>query len=72
VVVEILFPPEKPEMSCGEWWPPLLGKKGAPANFLIGSRQIFDTENTERVILRYRYGKYQEIPTDTDQKIPTR
>ena len=24
--------------------PPLLGKKGAPANFLRGSRQFFDTE----------------------------
>ena len=56
--------------------PPLLRKKGAPANFLRGSRQIFDTENTDRVFLRYRYGKYQEnyqpIPTDTDRKIPIR
>jgi hypothetical protein len=51
--------------------PPLLGKKGAPANFLRGSRQIIDTENTDRVFLRYRYGKYREIPTDTDRKIPT-
>jgi len=39
---------------------------------LRGSRQFFDTENTDRVFLRYRYGKYREIPTDTDRKIPTR
>ncbi len=52
--------------------PPLHRKKGAPANFLRGSRQIFDTENTDRVSLRYRYGKYREIPTDTDRKIPIR
>jgi hypothetical protein len=58
--------------SFGRWWPPLLGKKGAPANLLRGSRQIFDTENTDRVSLRYRYGKYREIPTDTDRKIPIR
>ena len=32
---------------------------------------IYDTESTDRVFLRYRYGKYQEIPTDTDQKILT-
>ena len=25
---------------------------------------------TNRDFLRYRYGKYQEIPTDTDRKIP--
>jgi len=30
-------------------------KKGAPANFLRGSRQSFDTENTDRDILWYRY-----------------
>jgi len=48
--------------------PPLLRKKGASANFLRGSRQSFETENTDRVFLRYRYGKYREIPTDTDQK----
>ena len=33
---------------------------------------IYDTESTHRVFLRYRYGNYQEIPTDTDQKILTR
>ena len=37
-----------------------------------GSRQSFDTENTDIVFLRYRYCKYREIPTDTDRKIPTR
>jgi len=50
--------------------PPFLGKRGAPANFVRGSRQIFDTENTDRVFLRYRYGKYREIATYTDRKIP--
>jgi hypothetical protein len=50
--------------------PPLLRKKGAPVNFLRGSRQSFDTENTHRVFLRYWYGKYQEILTDTNRKIP--
>jgi hypothetical protein len=27
---------------------------------------------TDRDFLRYRYGKYREIPTDTDRKIPIR
>ena len=39
---------------------PLLRKKG-------GNRPLFDTELYRP---RYRYGKYQEIPTDTDKKIP--
>ncbi len=34
--------------------------------------RIYDTESTDRVFLRYRYGNYREIPTDTDRKIPTR
>ncbi len=34
--------------------------------------RIYDTESTDRVFLRHRYGNYREIPTDTDQKIPTR
>ncbi len=38
-------------------------KKGATAPFLIPNC-------TDRVFRRYRYGKYREIPTDTDQKIP--
>ncbi len=29
---------------------------------------VSNTESTDRVFLRYRYGNYQEIPTDTDQK----
>ncbi len=33
--------------------------------------RIYDTESTNRVFLRYRYGNYQEIPTDADRKIPT-
>ena len=35
--------------------PPLLRKKGAPANFLRGSRQNFDTECTDQDILWYWY-----------------
>ena len=31
---------------------------------------VHNTESTNRDILWYRYGKYREIPTDTDQKIP--
>ncbi len=52
--------------------PPLLVKKGAPANFLRGSRQFFDTEITDRVFLRYRYGigNTGEIPTEYRPKIP--
>jgi len=49
--------------------PPLLRKKGAPANFLRG-RQIFDTENTDRVFLRYGIGNTGEIPTEYRPKIP--
>ncbi len=52
--------------------PPLLKKKGAPANFLRGSRQIFDTENTDRVFLRYGIGDTGEIPTEYGPKIPIR
>ncbi len=54
---------------------PFFLKKGAIAPFL---REIgFPTKNiipkcTDRDFLRYRYGKYQEIPTDTDRKIPIR
>jgi hypothetical protein len=29
---------------------------------------IYDTESTDQVFLRYRYGNYRQIPTDTDQK----
>jgi hypothetical protein len=39
---------------------------------LRGSRQNIDTKNTDQVFLWYRYGKYREILTDTDRKIPTR
>jgi len=49
--------------------PPLLRKKGAPANFLKGSRQIFDTENTDRVFLWYGIGNTGEIPTEYRPKI---
>ena len=50
--------------------PPLLRKKGAPANFLRGSRQIFDTENTDWVFLRYGIGNTGEILTEYRPKIP--
>jgi hypothetical protein len=54
---------------------PFFLKKGAFAPFL---REIgFPTKKiipkcTDRDFLRYRYGKYREIPTDTDRKIPIR
>jgi hypothetical protein len=48
-------------------------KKGAGAPFLreIGfpAKKIIP-KCTDRDFFRYRYGNYQEIPTDTDQKIP--
>jgi len=44
--------------------PLLLRKKGAPTNFLRGSCQIFDTENSDRVFLRYGIGNTGEIPTE--------
>jgi hypothetical protein len=48
---------------------PLLRKKGAPTNFLRGSRLSFDTDNTDRVFLWYGIGmvnteKYRLIPTE--------
>ena len=49
---------------------PLLRKKGAPANFLRGSRQIYDTENTDRVFLRCGIGNTGEIPAEYRPKIP--
>jgi hypothetical protein len=42
---------------------PLLREKGVPAKKMI-------PKCTDRDFLRYQYGKYQEIPTDTDRKIP--
>jgi len=53
---------------------PLLRKKGLlfedkPIYEKRGSRQNYDTESTDRVFLRFGIGKYQEILTDTDQKI---
>ena len=30
---------------------------------------IHDTESTDRVFLRYRYGNYREILTDTDSTL---
>ena len=44
---------------------PLLRKKGGTAPFLI-------PKCTDRVFLRYRYGKYREIPTEYRPKIPNR
>jgi hypothetical protein len=44
---------------------PLFEGKGVPAKNMIPKR-------TNRDFLWYRYGKYQEIPTDTDRKIPIR
>ena len=44
---------------------PLFRKKGGTAPFLI-------PKSTDRVFLRYRYGKYREIPTEYRPKIPIR
>jgi len=46
--------------------PPFLGKRGLPPI----SCQIFDTENTDRVFLRYGIGNTGEIPTKYRPKIP--
>jgi hypothetical protein len=55
--------------------PTFFSKKGAIAPFLreIGfpAKKIIP-KCTDRDFLLYRYGKYQEIPTDTDRKIPIR
>jgi len=53
--------------------PPLLRKKGAPANLLRGSRQIFDTEKTTEFsfgIGMVNTEKYRPIPTE--KYVPTR
>ncbi len=54
---------------------PFFLKKGAIAPFLreIGfpAKKIIP-KCTDQDFLRYRYGKYQEIPTDTNRKIPIR
>jgi hypothetical protein len=55
--------------------PPFFLKKGASAPFLrekgVPAKKMI-LKCTDRDFLRYRYGKYQEIPTDTDRKIPIR
>ena len=55
----------------GGWAPqkgghdPLSRKKGVPAKKIV-------PKCTDRVFLRYRFGKYQEIPTEYQSKIPNR
>ncbi len=44
---------------------PLSGKKGVPDKKII-------PKCTDQVFLRYRFGKYQEIPTKYQPKIPNR
>ena len=44
---------------------PLLREKGGTAPFLI-------LKWTNRIFLRYQYGKYREIPTEYRPKIPNR
>jgi len=48
--------------------PPLLKKKGAPANFLRGSRQIFDTKNTDQVFLSMVLVIPEKYRPNTDRK----
>jgi hypothetical protein len=54
---------------------PLLPQKGAIAPFLwekgVPAKKMIP-KCTVRDFLRYRYGKYWEIPTNTDRKIPIR
>jgi hypothetical protein len=55
--------------------PPFFLKKGAGTPFLMEkgvSAKKMIPKCTDRDFLWYRYGKYQEIPTDTNQKIPIR
>jgi hypothetical protein len=55
--------------------PPFFLKKGAVAPFLrekgVPAKKMIP-KCTDRDFLRYRYGNYQEIPTDTNRKIPIR
>ncbi len=55
--------------------PPFSLKKGASAPFLrekgVPAKKMIP-KCTDRDFLWYRYGKYREIPTDTNQKIPIR
>jgi hypothetical protein len=37
-----------------------------------GPGPLLRKKGAPTVFLRYRYGKYREIPTDTDRKIPIR
>ena len=54
---------------------PVFLKKGAGAPFLrekgVPAKKVIP-KCTDQDFLRYRYGKYREIPTDTDRKIPIR
>ncbi len=54
---------------------PFFLKKGASAPFLrekgVPTKKMIP-KCTDRDFLQYRYGKYQEIPTDIDRKIPIR
>jgi hypothetical protein len=53
--------------------PPFSLKKGAGALFLretgVPAKKMIP-KCTNRIFLWYRYGKYQEIQTNTDRKIP--
>jgi hypothetical protein len=55
--------------------PPFYRKKGASAPFLrekgVPAKKMIP-KCTDRDFLRCRYGKYQEILTNTDRKIPIR
>jgi hypothetical protein len=54
---------------------PLFLKKGTSATFLrekgVPAKKMIP-KCTDRDFFWYRYGKYREIPTDTDRKIPIR
>jgi hypothetical protein len=60
-------------VSKGGPVPPFFLKKGASAPFLkekgVPAKKMIP-KCTDRDFLQYGYGKYQEIPTNTDLKIP--
>ena len=51
---------------------PLLRKKDLLFEEKRGSRQNYDTKSTDQVFVWFGIGKYREILTDTDRKIPIR
>jgi hypothetical protein len=72
---EILFS-AKGGLAVSKRWPvpPFSLKKGASAPFLrekgVPTKKMIP-KCTNRDLVWYRYGKYREIPTNTNRKIPS-